>query len=101
MYAYNFDIQTENGVDLGDYDYSSIMHYPRWAFSKNGKDTIVPHGDYEIGQRDGLSAGDINGVLEMYDLDASTATSTTYDYFDYSGGINFEYEDEMGCHSNH
>lgn len=74
MYAYNFDIQSENGVDLGAYDYGSIMHYPRWAFSKNGKDTIVPHGDYEIGQRDGLSEGDINGVLEMYDLDDPTIT---------------------------
>jgi hypothetical protein len=74
MYAYNFDIQSENGADLGAYDYSSIMHYPRWAFSKNGKDTIVPHGDYEIGQRTGLSEGDINGVLEMYNLDDPTIT---------------------------
>jgi hypothetical protein len=30
-------------MDYGvEYDYSSIMHYSRKAFSKNGKDTIVP-----------------------------------------------------------
>jgi hypothetical protein len=99
MYAYNFDIQTDNGADLGDYDYSSIMHYPRWAFSKNGKDTIVPHGDYEIGQRDALSAGDINGVLEMYSLDDVAAMSTTYDYFDYSNADSQDSLDlSTGCH---
>ena len=92
MYAYNFDIQSENGADLGAYDYASIMHYPRWAFSKNGKDTIVPHGDYEIGQRAGLSEGDINGVLEMYNLDDPTITgmgSMSYSSMSESSG---------GCH---
>lgn len=85
-YAYNFDIQTNNGADLGHYDYTSIMHYPRWAFSKNGKDTIVPHGDYEIGQRDGLSTGDIGGVLEMYGLDEPASSSFDYNTDDAMGG---------------
>lgn len=67
MYAFNFDKQIENGVDHGEYDYGSLMHYPRWAFSKNGKDTIVPHDDNaEIGQRDGLSAGDIAAIEDLY-----------------------------------
>jgi len=64
--AFNFDKQTQNGYDIGDYDYGSIMHYPRWAFSKNGKDTIVPHGNQEIGQRRALSADDIAAVEAMY-----------------------------------
>lgn len=89
MYAYNFDKQTENGADLGSYDYNSIMHYPRWAFSKNGEDTIVPHGDYEIGQRDNLSEGDINGVLEMYELDAD------------SHSMDFNFEGEFDCGPGH
>lgn len=67
MYAFNFDKQIDNGQDLGTYDYGSIMHYPRWAFSKNGQDTIVPRGNQEIGQRDGLSAGDIAAIQTMYE----------------------------------
>jgi len=67
VYAFNFDKQTANGQDIGTYDYTSIMHYPRWAFSKNGEDTIVPHDESaEIGQRDGLSALDIAAVEAMY-----------------------------------
>ncbi len=67
MYAFNFDKQIDNGQDLGEYDFGSIMHYPRWAFSKNGQDTIIPRGNQEIGQRDGLSAGDIAAIRAMYD----------------------------------
>jgi hypothetical protein len=64
--AFNFVQHIQDGQDLGEYDYRSIMHYPRWAFSRNGKDTIVPKGDYEIGQREGLSEGDIAAVETMY-----------------------------------
>lgn len=67
LYAFNFDKQIANGVDIGEYDYGSIMHYPAWAFSKNGKDTIVPlQPDAEIGQRDTLSEGDITAIEAMY-----------------------------------
>lgn len=44
------------------------MHYPRKAFSRNGEDTITPlgSGTVQIGQRSGLSAGDIRTVNHMY-----------------------------------
>jgi hypothetical protein len=63
---HNFAKQIVNGQDIGTYDYESIMHYPRWAFSKNGKDTIVPKTDVEIGQRGELSQGDIEAIEWMY-----------------------------------
>lgn len=64
--AFNFNKQIANGEDIGAYDFGSIMHYPRKAFSKNGKDTIVPKNDEPIGQRDVLSPGDIAAVEYMY-----------------------------------
>jgi hypothetical protein len=55
------------GTDLGSYDYNSIMGYPTWAFSSNGQPSIttIPPG-IPIGQRSGLSAGDIAGALQIY-----------------------------------
>jgi hypothetical protein len=64
--VHNFNKQIEDGRDIGAYDYGSIMHYPRWAFSKNGNDTIVPHDNQAIGQRDELSNDDISAIQEMY-----------------------------------
>jgi hypothetical protein len=56
----NFAQHITDGDDVGQYDYGSIMHYPRDAFSANGQDTIVPTDPTaQIGQRNGLSAGDI------------------------------------------
>jgi hypothetical protein len=62
---HNFDQHIEDGVDLGEYDYESIMHYPRDAFSADGQDTIVPKQGAQIGQRKKLSAGDIAAVKEL------------------------------------
>ncbi|HEX8195027.1 MAG TPA: Dot/Icm T4SS effector Zinc-dependent metalloprotease LegP [Pyrinomonadaceae bacterium] len=65
--AAQFNQHITDGDDFGAYDYGSIMHYPRWAFSKNGQDTIVPtNPNAQIGQRDGLSPGDIAAVRAMY-----------------------------------
>lgn len=59
-FEHNFDQHIADGDDVGAYDYSSIMHYPRDAFSANGQDTIVPlQAGVSIGQRTALSAGDI------------------------------------------
>jgi hypothetical protein len=56
---HNFNQHITDGDDVGPYDYGSIMHYDRKAFSKNGQDTIVPATPASIGQRTTLSAGDI------------------------------------------
>ncbi|MDW8091805.1 MAG: M12 family metallopeptidase [Meiothermus sp.] len=53
----------------GPYDYDSIMHYPARAFSKNGQPTIRPKNGVppeRLGQRQGLSAGDIAAIRAYY-----------------------------------
>jgi hypothetical protein len=65
--AAQFNQHITDGDDLGGYDYGSIMHYPRTAFSANGQETITPtNPSAVIGQRNGLSAGDIAAVAAMY-----------------------------------
>ena len=61
------------GADAGPYDFGSIMHYPTWAFSDNGQPTIValqtlPPG-VVMGQRVGLSEGDLATVAAVCDRD--------------------------------
>lgn len=63
---HNFNQQITDGDDIGGYDFGSIMHYGRRAFSRNNQDTIVPLGEQAIGQRNGLSAGDIAAIRAMY-----------------------------------
>ncbi|XP_070494003.1 hatching enzyme 1.2-like [Chironomus tepperi] len=51
------------------YDYYSVMHYEPYAFSKNGKPTIMSlDSNYSriIGQRKSLSAGDAKRIIKMY-----------------------------------
>lgn len=63
----NFDQQITDGDDIGPYDYDSIMHYPRDAFSWNGLPTLLPRTTgVEIGQRGGLSDGDIAAIRHLY-----------------------------------
>lgn len=65
--AAQFNQHITDGDDLGPYDYASIMHYPRLAFSKNGQPTITPTDpNAKIGQREGLSKGDIAALRMMY-----------------------------------
>ena len=63
---HNFDQHITDGDDIGPYDYNSIMHYPAKAFSVNDQDTIVALSGEPIGQRAGLSAGDVAAVAQLY-----------------------------------
>jgi uncharacterized protein (TIGR03437 family) len=76
-FAYNFD-QDPDSVDTGYYDYDSIMHYGPAGFGRTFTDTIatVPPG-IPIGQRAGLSAGDIDAVSRMYGIVPTATTITT------------------------
>ncbi len=66
----NFDQHIADGIDLGKYDFGSIMHYPATAFSANGRNTITPKvplpAGVVMGQRTALSAGDIAAVEKLY-----------------------------------
>ncbi|MEZ4883617.1 MAG: M12 family metallopeptidase [Chitinophagales bacterium] len=63
----NFDRKDATGMDIGVYDFGSVMHYPATAFSKNGQPTIVSKvGAKAFGQRDGLSPMDISALNNLY-----------------------------------
>ncbi|CAH2326743.1 embryonic -like isoform X1 [Pelobates cultripes] len=75
----NFNkIQTNN---LGlEYDYGSVMHYPRYAFSNSsGNNTIVPKPDpsVPIGQRYGLSPLDVSKINRLYQCDVCATLLNT------------------------
>lgn len=62
---HNFEIRNVNDFGMG-YDYSSIMHYPRDSFSRNGKDTITPlKKGVKIGEKH-LSRKDIIMLKRVY-----------------------------------
>lgn len=77
---------------IGPYDYGSIMHYGTHFFSKNGLPTIIPKINVEIGQRNGLSQLDIQGVNALYSgagdegtLEAHVIDAATLNVADFSG----------------
>lgn len=74
---FNFDQTPSNTRDFGAYDYNSIMHYSRFAFSGNGLPTIIPKPNplIHIGQRDRLSPGDLEALNTLYPAPAINESS--------------------------
>lgn len=65
-FRFNFDQHISDGQDVGPYDYASIMHYRRTAFSDNGMDTIVPLQSGVTLGGSVLSNNDINSLRQIY-----------------------------------
>jgi hypothetical protein len=80
---HNFRTYTQRGIDgmdLGPYDYGSIMHYDGYAFSINDQPTIVRKdggGTTGLGQRIGLSDGDTRGAESLYGTRARFRSGVT------------------------
>lgn len=78
--SYNDTVSSALGVP---YDYGSVMHYSKTTFSINSEPTIVtkiPHFMDVIGQRMGLSAGDLTKLNRLYNC---TKSSTFVDSCDF------------------
>jgi|GEM_PF-5064612 len=63
--------------DVGDYDFSSVMHYSSRGFSTDGSNTINVKPEYSafanvLGNRTGLSDGDIASLRSVYPNDGIT-----------------------------
>lgn len=77
---HNFNQHITDGDDIGPYDYDSLMHYGRRDFAiDTTKDTITPTPDptRAIGQRRGLSQGDIIAINALYPRKATLGDTST------------------------
>ena len=75
--TYGYDVITNYDIE---YDYGSVMHYSKGAFSVNGSDTIIPIKDLEgetMGQRLRMSKKDIKRLNRRYCEDLKTTTPAT------------------------
>lgn len=64
---YNFE-KTETNNLATPYDYDSVMHYTRDAFSKNNEPTMIPIPDNNvvIGEAQKMSRNDILRINRLY-----------------------------------
>lgn len=99
----NFQIDSANR-DYNFYDFGSLMHYSLYAFSVDGSRTIVPKvsvpSGTTVGQRRGLTIGDINSVRLMYGYpavdpgtgvpDPGTSNQTHGLFARYHNGVDFK-----------
>ena len=66
IYKDQFTPISDNSELIGDYDYQSQMHYPTDAFAIKGLKTITRNDGGELGERTGLSIGDLRACRALY-----------------------------------
>ena len=67
---HNFNKYSHQKADIlgTQYDYDTVMHYGKFAFSKNGKQTMKAIGsDRELGEATTLGSSDITALNALYD----------------------------------
>lgn len=65
MSALRFGTAPNPKDDVDPYDFGSIMHYDEFAFSRNNHPMIETLNGEAIGQRNGLSDGDVQAINFM------------------------------------
>ena len=78
-HEHNFNQHISNGLDVGDYDYLSVMQYDRTTFSQNGEPTMVRKDDRNapLGGRS-MSLQDIFALQAMYGEAAQSDREFSY-----------------------
>lgn len=76
---HNFNRQCSGATDIGAYNFSSVMHYSRFAFSRNEQPTIeARQTGVQVGGGSVLNAGDIAAVAAMYPEGAPRTPGISY-----------------------
>ena len=98
----NFAKKTNTETLGGTYDYGSVMHYQKDAFSKNGRDTITPTrstNGANIGQRSGADDQDIIDIRLLYQCKSGPRSFSQYNSDRCTSDCKC-WEDEIGCNGN-
>ncbi|XP_040602181.1 astacin-like metalloendopeptidase [Mesocricetus auratus] len=84
-------IKSRSSNMLVPYDYSSVMHYGRFAFSWRGQPTITAlwNPSVTIGQRWNLSTSDVTRVCRLYNCSQSVPDSHRRGFETHSDGRSF------------
>lgn len=65
--AHNFNQHISDGIDIGAYDYNSIMHYGPYDFSSTGQPTITrKNGSTDVGYKSKLTNHDVQLINYIY-----------------------------------
>lgn len=96
---HNFKKKNDSSTFGNPYDYGSVMHYPKDAFSKNGSDTITPtratNGKI-IGQRNEADDQDIIDIRLLYQCVSGPRNLSQYNSKRCSSDCKC-WEGESGC----